>query len=75
MNEEALKKQIELLEQVIELQKQLLAAKGMSYPVFVPYVPYQPYVPFPPYKWEPYTYTTGAVDGVTASGSSITYTS
>lgn len=87
MNEDALRKQIELLEQIIELQKQLIAAKGISYPVYYPYVPCQPFQPFPYYKWEPYTYTSGAIDGVTASntagamdgttvqGNSITYTS
>jgi hypothetical protein len=75
MNEEVLKKQIELLEQIIELQKQLIAAKGISYPVYYPYVPYQPFQSFPYYKWEPYTYTSGAMDGTTVQGNSITYTS
>ena len=47
-----LKEKIAWLEQTIELQKQLLAAKGASYPVYVPYPSY-PYVY--PDPWKPYT--------------------
>lgn len=51
--EESLKKQIELLEKIVDLQRQLLAAKGTSYPVYVPYTPYLPSTdPWQP--WKPY---------------------
>lgn len=48
--EEELRKQIALLEQIIELQNKLLAAKGMAYPVYVPYWSY----PDPWYPWKPH---------------------
>ena len=67
MNEDALRKQVELLEQIVELQKQLLAEKGMSYPVYYPYVPFQPYDPFPYYKYEPHTTSYGYPNTIPSS--------
>ena len=60
---ECLKEKIKLLEQIIELQKQLLATKAPSYPVYVPY-PYIPYQPYPD-PWHPY-YTSPVWTGTTA---------
>lgn len=75
MNDNALKKQIALLEQIIELQKQLIAAKGMAYPVvYYPYIQqplYDPWSPWKPHPFHPqWTYTSGG----TATLSDITYT-
>jgi len=50
----ALEEKIKLLEQVIELQKQLLAQKAMSYPVYIPYPSLPLYDPWKP--WKPYYY-------------------
>lgn len=74
--EEDLKKQIALLEQIIELQKQLLAAKGMSYPVYVPYIPYAPIDPWQPWKpwpdYPPIWTVTGATVPAELSESAVT---
>ena len=72
MNEDALRKQVELLEQIVELQKQLLAEKGMSYPVYYPYVPFQPCAPFPYYGYEPHITSYGYTN--TIPGSVLTRT-
>lgn len=75
MDEKALKEKIKLLEQVIELQKQLLehVQKVHAQPVYVPYIQPPLYDPWRPYYYEQRPYTivtssTSAGDMVGGSG-------
>ena len=65
----ALEREVELLQQVIELTKQLEELKAKQ-PVYVPYVPSypsQPYVPSPWWEYKPWTITYGTSESVTVN--------
>lgn len=74
--EEALKKQIKLLEEIVALQKKLLAEKPATTPVYVPW--YQPYyAPYDPWRVytycdeKQYTWTTGDANTATSSNNVV----
>lgn len=66
----ALEREVELLQKVIELTKQLEELKAKQ-PVYVPYVPpYQPWEPYRPSPWweyKPGTITYWTSDRVTVN--------
>lgn len=67
--EESLKKQIKLLEEIVELQKKLLEAKPISYSGYIYgwyppyYAPYQPWRPV----WTNAVGSTGPVNAIETS--------
>lgn len=54
----SLEREVELLQKVLELTKQLEELKAKQ-PVYVPYVPYQPWEPYRPSPWWEYRPGTG----------------